>query len=78
MFEDCIDKRPLPFDFYLPEYNICIEYQGQQHYYPVEIFGGKNAFESQVLRDNIKREYCQKNNILLSCNHLFLNIYCFN
>ena len=31
-FDDCCDKRSLPFDFYLPDYNILIEYQGLQHY----------------------------------------------
>ena len=64
-FEDCRDIRPLPFDFYLSKYNICIEYQGKQHYEPVEYFGGEKIFKSQVLKDNIKREYCKKNNILL-------------
>lgn len=65
VFDDCKDKRVLPFDFYLPEYNICIEYQGIQHYKPIDYFGGQKSFESQVSRDNIKKEYCQKNNIIL-------------
>lgn len=65
IFEDCRDTFSLPYDFYLPKYNICIEYQGQQHYYPVEIFGGKKTFEKQQKHDNIKKEYCQKNNICL-------------
>ena len=30
-FKDCRNKLPLPFDFYLPDYNLCIEYQGEQH-----------------------------------------------
>lgn len=64
-FSDCRDKNPLPFDFYLPEYNICIEYQGQQHYESIKYFGGVSKFENQVKKDNIKKEYCQKNNILL-------------
>lgn len=29
-FMDCCDKNPLPFDFYLPDYNMCIEFQGKQ------------------------------------------------
>lgn len=33
-FKDCKDKRPLPFDFYLPEYNILIELDGEHHYHP--------------------------------------------
>lgn len=64
-FDICRDKRVLPFDFYLPAYDICIEYQGIQHYKPISYFGGQKSYESQVLRDNIKKEYCKKNNILL-------------
>lgn len=64
-FDDCKYKGQLSFDFYLPEYNICIEYQGKQHYVPIEYFGGQKNFETQIHRDNIKKEYCNKNNILL-------------
>lgn len=64
-FDDCRDKKPLPFDFYLPKYNVLIEYNGVQHYEPVEYFGGKNKFESQIKRDNIKKEYCRNNNMPL-------------
>lgn len=64
-FDDCIDKKPLPFDFYLPDYNVCIEYQGQQHYYPVEIFGGEEIFQKQQRHDNIKRDYCKNHGIRL-------------
>ena len=58
-------NAPLRFDFYLPKYNICIEYNGVQHYKKVEIFGGDKAFEEQKKRDKLKREYCKKNNIKL-------------
>lgn len=64
-FEDCKNECVLRFDFYLPNYNILIEYNGIQHYEPVDYFGGQKAFESQVLKDKIKKEYCKKNNILL-------------
>ena len=64
-FYGCKDVKPLPFDFYLPEYNICIEYQGLQHYKSIEYFGGESKFKSQIKKDNIKKEYCQKNNIYL-------------
>jgi len=64
-FEDCRYKRPLPFDFYLKEYNILIEYDGIQHLKPIKYFGGKEKFDEQVLKDNIKTEYCVKNNIKL-------------
>lgn len=64
-FKDCIDIRSLPFDFYLPNNNICIEFQGEQHYYPIEKFGGEEGFEILKKHDKIKKEYCQKNGILL-------------
>lgn len=64
-FEDCKNIKSLPFDFYLSDYNICVEYQGMQHYKPIDYFGGEKAFKTQILRDKIKEEYCKKNNILL-------------
>ena len=35
------DMKKAPFDFYLPDYNLLIEFQGKQHYEPVAQFGGK-------------------------------------
>lgn len=35
----------LPFDFYLPYYNTCIEYDGVQHFKPIDYFGGEKEFE---------------------------------
>lgn len=64
-FDDCRRKKLLPFDFYLPDYNMCIEYDGEQHFMPVEYFGGINKFLKQVETDNIKTEYCNKNCIQL-------------
>ena len=64
-FEDCINILPLKFDFYLPEYNICIEYDGIQHFKPVEIFGGLKSFNEQRINDEIKKNYCINNNIKL-------------
>jgi len=64
-FKDCKDKRPLPFDFYLPELNICIEYQGQQHFKPISNLGGLNGFKEILKRDKIKEKYCLDNNIKL-------------
>jgi hypothetical protein len=62
---NCRNILPLPFDFYLPDLNICIEYNGIQHYVPIEFFGGNIAFESQQERDKIKIKYCKDNNIQL-------------
>lgn len=64
-FNNCIHKRHLSFDFYLPEHNICIEYNGIQHYKPINWFGNKNDFMLQQKRDEIKIDYCNKNNIKL-------------
>lgn len=64
-FNNCRNKNSLPFDFYLPEYNICIEYDGEQHYRPVEYFGGQYGFECRLKHDGIKNDYCKNNNILL-------------
>lgn len=66
-FEDCRNILPLPFDFYLPKPNVCIEYQGIQHYKPIEHFGGKETFERVVMRDKIKKDYCKTHNIKLLC-----------
>ena len=70
-FEDCKDTRSLPFDFYIKSKNICIEYDGEQHFMPVRC--NKNItqeemnekFKSQQYRDKIKTEYCKNNNIKL-------------
>ena len=64
-FENCRNKNPLKYDFYLPEYNTCIEYDGQQHFKPVEYFGGDEAFIIRKKNDEIKTKYCLENNILL-------------
>ena len=50
-------------DFYLPDYNLFIEYNGIQHYIPVKYFGGELKFQYQQERDCKLKEYCQNNNI---------------
>lgn len=64
-FKDCFFKNRLKFDFYLPDKNLCIEFDGVQHFKPVKQFGGEEDFEKTKIRDNIKNEYCIKNNIHL-------------
>lgn len=56
-------KLPLYFDFYIPDYNTAIEFNGPQHYMSIDFFGGEDAFAQQQIRDNIKREFCKINNI---------------
>ena len=68
-FKDCTNTkkgsacRRLPFDFYLPDYNSMIEFDGPQHYRPVSIFGGEEGFKKRQLLDMIKNEFCIKNGI---------------
>lgn len=61
-FRDCKDKKTLPFDFYLPDYNLLIEFDGEGHYWAVF---GENSFLKTKEHDKIKTEYCKKNNINL-------------
>ena len=64
-FDDCRNKRALPFDFYLPDYNACVEYDGKQHYESVEWFGGEESLLYVQQNDAIKTQYCKDNNIIL-------------
>lgn len=64
-FNNLKDKSYLKLDFFLTDKNIAIEYQGEQHYESIDFFGGKERLEIQISHDNIKREYCQQNNIKL-------------
>lgn len=70
IFDDCKNILPLRFDFFLPKHNMCIEYDGEQHFRPVifrENFNGeaeKQYFDC-VKRDRIKNDYCEKNGITL-------------
>lgn len=64
-FDDCVDTRALSFDFYIKELNVAIEYNGIQHYKPIDYFGGKKSYDIQIKHDEIKSEYCKKNNIKL-------------
>jgi rubredoxin len=63
VFEGCVYKAPLRFDFFLPEYSVALEYQGRQHYIPYTPYGGQKEFEIIVIRDRIKKEYCLTNGI---------------
>lgn len=64
-FKNCKNKRTLPFDFYIPKYSTCIEYDGEQHYKSIDFWGGEERFTQRQLNDKIKDDYCNKNNICL-------------
>ena len=65
IFHDCRNVYPLRYDFYLPDFNSVIEYQGQQHYKNIDYFGGQEGFKCRQTNDKIKREYCADKNISL-------------
>ena len=56
-----IKGKNLSYDFYIPNLNLLIECQGQQHYRPVDVFGGEEQFKTQQEHDRRKREYAEKN-----------------
>lgn len=60
-FDDCRDINPLPFDFYLPDFNLCIECQGQQHYIDDHYFSRDLNYVKR--HDEIKKNYCISHNI---------------
>ena len=69
-FSDCKYIGLLRFDAYCVESNIAFEYQGQQHYYPVDFSGrgieyAQQQYEDGLIGDDIKRKYCKENNIRL-------------
>ena len=67
-FPDCKNKYVLRFDFALlkeDEVFYLIEYDGMQHYMPIQCWGGIDGYEKTAARDKIKNEYCFDNNIPL-------------
>lgn len=55
----------LRFDFYVPAGNIAIEFDGRQHFEPVDAFGGTEEFELTKKRDEQKNAFCEENQINL-------------
>lgn len=62
-FADCRDANPLPFDFYLFDYNTVIEFDGRQHFEET----GHFAYPLEIVQkhDKIKNIYCKEHNIYL-------------
>jgi very-short-patch-repair endonuclease len=64
--------HPLYYDFFLPTYNVVIEYDGAQHYKPIH---GKKQLSEYQYRDKIKTLYCRYKSIRLlripyTCQHI--------
>lgn len=70
-FDGCVYKDKLKFDFFVPSKNLAIEFQGEQHYKPVDFSHSGNDVQAQKdfeilkIKDKIKKSYCKKNNINL-------------
>jgi len=64
-FKDCKNRGFLKFDFYLPELNKCIEFDGIQHFKSFNFFGGEDKLKETQKRDDIKNQFCINNNINL-------------
>lgn len=64
-FKGCKNINNLFFDFYVPDKNTCIEFDGIQHFEKLRFFGGDDGLKKIIHRDNIKNEYCSSNNIKL-------------
>lgn len=68
-FSNCKHINTLPFDFFIPSLNMCIEYDGELHFNPLRLKDKKtecnNRLEMTQYRDAIKNEYCKTNGIKL-------------
>jgi len=64
-FEGLEYRNKLRCDFYIPNTNTVIEYNGLQHYEPISIFGGLKGLEETQKRDVVKYDYLAKNKIKL-------------
>lgn len=70
-FSGCKYKNTLPFDYFIDDYNIAIEYDGEFHYYPIKLgnkMSDKEAYDKLLEiqeRDAIKTQYCKDNDIHL-------------
>lgn len=68
---ECIYKYRLSFDFAVfrdtdySQLEALLEFDGKQHYSPIDFFGGESAYKEAVKRDATKNEYCLNNNIPL-------------
>ncbi len=64
-FNDCKNSKLLKFDFWIPNKNTLIKYDGKQHYVPIEHMGGEMSFKSVQTNDKIKTKYAMNNNLNL-------------
>lgn len=58
-------RGQLSYDVYIEKLRIAIEYQGKQHFEPIEIFGGEEGFKRQTQRDLLKAQLSRDNGVKL-------------
>lgn len=64
-FNDCKYKSKLRFDFFIPNKNIVIEYDGEFHFIPIKHWGNEENLKYRQKLDKIKTKFCKDNNIEL-------------
>lgn len=62
-FEWLKNKKPMSLDFFLPDYNIAIECQGEQHYRPIKFWGGETKYNERIQLDTAKKRLCDEHGI---------------
>lgn len=64
-------NNPLPFDFYVESHNLLIEFDGRQHFEPIEYWGGEEGFKTRQFYDSLKNSFAEENGFkLLRFNYL--------
>jgi hypothetical protein len=65
--DGCVSDKncKLKFDLYLNDRNIYVEYDGEQHFREVSVWGGEEGLRQRIKRDSIKDDFCKRNNIKL-------------
>lgn len=75
------NKIKLRFDFYLPDYNLCIEFDGIQHFKPIRFNGisvdkSKEVYLKTIMNDRLKNIYCNLNSIqIIRVTDMSLNLF---
>lgn len=67
-FDNCVNPKTnskLRFDFFLPDYNTCIEYDGEQHFHSTSGWNDEKHFQETQYKDSIKNVFCKQNDIRL-------------